>query len=126
MPILKPSAPPISSPDPTLEKELRVMRAAGLAVEDDATVEKRAIAAANRYGLGVDDIVAKLATKMDCDNDGAAIAAMRMGLQIHQHPSFIPKSGTESAAPQVTFVINSQNFNMQQILSPQVSRKVIE
>ncbi len=124
MPILKPVAPP-NEGSLDLSREMAVLRAAGL---DDSQekVEKRFQNRLDAYGLGIDAVLTTLASVANSDNDGIKLSAVRTTLQLMQHPAFVPKSAEAQVAPVINFVVNSQNFNMQNVLTPQGGRKIID
>jgi hypothetical protein len=100
-------------------REIELLKKSGV-IKDSQGIEGHFIKLMDEVGLDPRSVLARVAIIMDSgESDGVKLAAAKMALQLHMHPAMVARAKDEKAnAPAITFVINSPQVNMQNVLVP--------
>lgn len=120
MPLLRPSfsAEVESLPSQEFARELAVLQKSGFFKEN--SIEELFARDLNTVGLDRRSILSKLAALTEgADSDSVRLAAIKTVMQLWMHPGIVTRKESSSQnGNNVTFVINSPNVNMQNVLTP--------
>lgn len=130
MPLLSPANEPgspnvINGRGSNYSPEVELLRKSGIIKTGDG-IEGHFIDIMNEVGLSPTNILTRIGMIMDSgESDGVKLAAAKMALQLHMHPAIVPtKIKEEQQRPNITFVIQSPQVNMQNVLSPSGDQKL--
>jgi len=100
-------------------KEVELLKKSGIIKTADG-IEGHFLGIMDSVGLDARSVLARIAIIMDSgETDSVKLTAAKIALQLHMHPAMVAQSKSETkTAPNITFLINSPQVNMQNVLVP--------
>lgn len=126
MPLIKPDASGIESldqssllPSVSFENEMEVLSKSGI-IKEPGTISGYFARQMALVGLDPRSLMSKLALLAEsAEQDSVKLSAVKTALQLYEHPALVPRQPNASKQEGgITFIIQSPNVNMQNVLSP--------
>lgn len=99
--------------------EIELLKKSGIVKTTDG-IEGHFLDIMSEVGLDARSILSRLAVIMDSgESDGAKLGAIKLATMLHMHPAVVvARNKEERSTPSITFVVQSPQVNMQNVLAP--------